>query len=290
MICITIAFSTAGVFLKDAFHGWDETPVITTLDSIAEPISMIQFPTVTICQDEYKPPDNWAFLETILNNVAFECSDEHDECKETIKLREDFDDVIKPVVKTFKDWLMNPTYKTTPIYDVLVNRTWHDSNSIDNAIITYYENQILRLMEDGIVLKKALYDLISTAQFAKTNTIQYELGNLSEDINYDYDDFDIFSVFQTNRFTCNTTKCEHNAKLLDVAIRFLFIMQNIKPQLQFGSFLASFAHITDKIYNHQNIFNWIDLECKEIETKKLKMHQYFEHISKIAGLMILIKI
>ena len=76
MICIVVAFSTAGVFLKDAFQGWNETPVITTLDSIAEPISTIQFPTVTICQDEYKPPDNWAFLETVLNNVAIECNDD----------------------------------------------------------------------------------------------------------------------------------------------------------------------------------------------------------------------
>ena len=74
-----------------------------------------------------------------------------------------------------------------------------------------------------------------------------------------------------------------NAKDLDLAIRFLFIMQKIEPQLGFGSLLASFAHITDKIYNLQNIFHWIDLDCKEIETKKLKMHQYFEQISKIAG-------
>ena len=73
-MCVVLGFTTAGFFLKGAFEDWEETPVITTLDSIAAPISMIQFPTVTICQDEYKRPDNWAFLETILNNLAFECS------------------------------------------------------------------------------------------------------------------------------------------------------------------------------------------------------------------------
>ena len=74
LICIVIAFLTAGLFLKGAFHDWQQTPIITTVDSIAAPIDQIQFPTVTICQDEYKRPDNWAFIETILDNVAFECS------------------------------------------------------------------------------------------------------------------------------------------------------------------------------------------------------------------------
>ena len=73
IICVILGFTTAGLFLKDAFHDWEDMPVMTTLDSIAAPINMIQFPTVTICQDEYKPPDNWAFLENILNNIAFEC-------------------------------------------------------------------------------------------------------------------------------------------------------------------------------------------------------------------------
>ena len=110
-------------------------------------------------------------------------------------------------------------------------------------------------------------------------------GLLDQIIEYDYyspvflsTDYDVHTPF-----SCNTTKCKENAKDLDVAIRFLFIMQKIEPQLRFGSLLASFAHITDKIYNLQNIFHWIDLDCKEIETKKLKMHQYFEQISKIAG-------
>ena len=290
IICIAVAFSTAGLFLKDAFHGWNETPVITTLDSIAEPISMIQFPTVTICQDEYKPPDNWAFLETVLNNVAIECNDdeynEYETCKKTIKLREDFDNLINSVVNTFKGWLMNPTYKATAVYDVLTNRPMdHVIGSQHSLILNDLESQILSLMENDKISKTAINDLISKEKFAKTNSIESVLTNLSEDIEYDYyspvflsTDYDVHTPF-----SCNTTKCKENAKDLDVAIRFLFIMQKIEPQLRFGSLLASFAHITDKIYNLQNIFHWIDLDCKEIETKKLKMHQYFEQISKIAG-------
>ena len=44
------------------------------MDSIAASIEQIQYPTVTACREEFKLPDNWAFLETILNNVAFECT------------------------------------------------------------------------------------------------------------------------------------------------------------------------------------------------------------------------
>ena len=83
--CIAIAFTTAGFFLNTAFQDWKKEPVITTLDSIAAPISLIQFPTVTVCQEEYKPADNWAYLEKILDNVAF-----GEDCKRTKKVRNDF--------------------------------------------------------------------------------------------------------------------------------------------------------------------------------------------------------
>ena len=51
------------------------------MDSIAAPIEDIQFPTVTVCQDEFKEPDNWAAIEAILNNVAFRRCKENP-CKE----------------------------------------------------------------------------------------------------------------------------------------------------------------------------------------------------------------
>ena len=145
--------------MKGAFEDWEETPVMTTLDSIAAPINMIQFPTVTICQDEYKPPDNWAFLETILNNIAFECSTDNDDenlppCEKTTKIRNDFEDVIQSVVQKFRAWLMNPEYHTTSVYDVLSNITGEDhaSLNIDN-VINDIENQLVSLMEMGKLME-----------------------------------------------------------------------------------------------------------------------------------------
>jgi hypothetical protein len=65
---------TSGLLINQAFTDWANNPVITTLDSIAAPINLIQFPTVTVCMEKNSPPDNWAFTETILNVIAFECS------------------------------------------------------------------------------------------------------------------------------------------------------------------------------------------------------------------------
>ena len=56
-----------------AFEDWSENPIITTLDSIAAPINSIQFPTVTVCTDD-EPSDNWAFLDKILDPLAFSCT------------------------------------------------------------------------------------------------------------------------------------------------------------------------------------------------------------------------
>ena len=271
--------------------------MITTLDSIAAPISMIQFPTVTICQDEYKPTDNWAFLETILNNAAFECSNE--ECKETLQLRKDFDDLIKSVVNVFRGWLMNNAYKTTTVYDVLVNRTWDDSSELkQSSIVSDFEHQILGLMENGIISQKEIYGLFATESFSTTNSIYSELKSLSKEIDSDYDYYSpVFT--QPDPFDCNTTKCQNNAILLDKAIRFLYVVMNIKPKQQFGSFLASFAQISDEflcfkkagglsiskseIYHLQNILTSIDYDCGQIYSKKYKLHGYFEELSKIAG-------
>ena len=60
--------------VNTAFNDWFHNPVITSVDSIAAPIDLIQFPTITVCHEESRQPDNWAFLETVLNNKPFECS------------------------------------------------------------------------------------------------------------------------------------------------------------------------------------------------------------------------
>ena len=49
---------------------WEANQTITTLESIATPIQKVQFPTVTVCPHEHSPPDNWSFLEKVLNSIT----------------------------------------------------------------------------------------------------------------------------------------------------------------------------------------------------------------------------
>ena len=61
------AFIFAGKMISYTFNDWEEHQTITTLDSIAVPIEEVQFPTVTVCPNPESPPDNWSYLEKILN-------------------------------------------------------------------------------------------------------------------------------------------------------------------------------------------------------------------------------
>ena len=143
-----ISFVAAALFLFDAYSDWKNTPVITTLDSIAKPISYIQFPTVTICQDEYKPPDRWAYLESILNYVEFDCDPDTYACdrNRTQKVRNDFGNLIDSVESKFKGWLLNPNNVKTPIYDVLSNTT---DDAHTDGIIDDIEIQLAALLIKG---------------------------------------------------------------------------------------------------------------------------------------------
>ena len=121
------SFIGAGLIVNTAFSDWSENPVITSVDSIAAPIDSIQFPTVTICHDEKRQPDNWAFLETIFNSMHFECITSaytrHNRdgteywhlplpyCNTTEKVREDFRFLVKGLAEQYKGWLFNDGMK-----------------------------------------------------------------------------------------------------------------------------------------------------------------------------------
>lgn len=68
MTLIVLGFVACGYMIQRALQDWANNPVLTTLDTIVAPIEDIQFPTVTVCPDETTDPDNWALIETILNN------------------------------------------------------------------------------------------------------------------------------------------------------------------------------------------------------------------------------
>ena len=64
---IVLGFSAAGYLIYNSMLDWEDNQTITTLESIANPIQDVQFPTVTVCSNEKNVPDNWSFLEKLLN-------------------------------------------------------------------------------------------------------------------------------------------------------------------------------------------------------------------------------
>ncbi len=70
-LVVIVGFSVAGTMVTNLLLDWDSNQTITTLDSIAVPVTEAQFPTVTVCPDETAQPDNWALPELVLNTVPF---------------------------------------------------------------------------------------------------------------------------------------------------------------------------------------------------------------------------
>ena len=58
MFILTVAFIGAGTMITYSLIDWQEDQTVTTLYSIAAPIELVQFPTVTICPNPDSPPDN----------------------------------------------------------------------------------------------------------------------------------------------------------------------------------------------------------------------------------------
>ena len=102
-----IGFGTSAFMINTAFEGWADDPTITTLDTIAAPISDVQFPTVTVCNNELEnPPDNWGFLENFMNLMPFTSCFNNETCNEAKVVREEFRFLTKHVMDEFLKWLL----------------------------------------------------------------------------------------------------------------------------------------------------------------------------------------
>ena len=93
-------------------------------------------PTVTVCQDQTKLPDNWALIETILNPLAFQCSNDSKgsapgawhiykeeegrrnvpSCKTVMNIQEDFIAVTKKATQRIKELVKDPRLQDLSIY------------------------------------------------------------------------------------------------------------------------------------------------------------------------------
>ena len=140
MLVIVFGFIVSAMIIEESIFEWSNSPVITSLDSIAAPIENLQFPTVTICRREYKAPDNWALIEIILDNVDIKNPD----------VRKDFDYVFSKVSESFRNWFISP--KTRHLKNTIL-RTSHD--------LEYEKKQIAHLVANGTLTIKELKKILS---------------------------------------------------------------------------------------------------------------------------------
>ena len=131
------------------------------MESIAAPIEDIQFPTVTVCQDEFKEPDNWAAIEAILNNVAFTCDEMsiyYMPCEATEKVRNDFQFLIKSVVEIFKVKLQGDNQTLySPLYAKELQEISEDKDFL---------SKVYQLLNEGKITKEE-FDQLPIRGFSK---------------------------------------------------------------------------------------------------------------------------
>ena len=63
-----LGLSAAALVCNELVNQWDESPVVTTIDSTTYSVQNIPFPAVTICPEMY---NIWGFTERSAKNLTF---------------------------------------------------------------------------------------------------------------------------------------------------------------------------------------------------------------------------
>ena len=269
----------SGFFIKGAFMDWEENPVITTMDSIAAPIQGIQFPTVTVCEDDTKPPDNLAPIETILDQFAFECGETVDDqtkwdeeqykyvtywppCNETEELRDKFDFLIETVplslARKLREHMRNYT-----LYDDILNKI------------------ALALTEEKLP-RKDIVDL-SKKYFAVKGDVRSVLDSLINET----DETGIYLYYYNyysneDESVCNSTKCLQNLEEYRPYVNGLENIMKIQGSIPFGSFLTNFQYMVSDTFCNENCFNYLHDWC-EMNNETKSVHDLYVSLSKYFG-------
>ena len=280
---IVAGFVSSGYLLNTSFSDWSEAPVITTLDSIAAPIRDLQFPTVTVCQNEERPPDRWAFIETILNLLAFECSPENDKvfnvilqrCEPTEKVRKDFKFLLDQIATDLKSWIIfNKDTKDSPL--AILSYKTDDVNYFTMDSVLAYK-MYLHETNLGALLKLPIFNL--TANHKQVEEVIMEVLGMS------YHEFQ--GVEYNECYIASPIYDKKCARFLDEAPRVMSWLANfneVNPTQPFGSLLAAFSRSLKSIsFDVGKLIKRLPNEklCQEIKNKnEMFMQNYFSSLSK----------
>ena len=265
-----------------SLHAWSNNPVITTLDTIAAPIADVQFPTITACSDGQ--PNNWAFLENVLNNIAIECGTV-EECKRTIQLRDDFKYDFEDICEKFENYLYGDNFQDSHQLivddDILVG--WLHSRWFTifmRTILEKTENQTFKVLDlYGFPSKYLAMNQYGIGEFKKyindSATLWYYtgLGYLEESL----------PEYCPN-FTEECKKVQAMWKLTYMTtfsgLRIGSFIKNLVPFKGFASFGR-----TNKIGDMSNRFHldpYSDV-CNILTIREKELHIYFKSLAKLVG-------
>ena len=295
IIIITFGFISSGIIIKSSLNDWSDSPLLTTLDSIGAPNEDVQFPTVTACKDESKPLSNWHLIETILNEIEFQCNDQ--DCLKS-QLHKDFQPILDGYVWNLKNWLFNPQTshfaKTIlgPCTDDYEYEDWREAQIRKNC-----EN--VKLASWHITVEKVAHLLSNKSiSFNQVKSLHESsigfVGNVKDFIEdkgiHIYDgDYDLFNdnepIFGDD--LCNTTKCQKQLHTVGVWLDVLANLINVQPKLSFGSYVSNFVHLLEYNWSFRrnqrlNSLNAVT-SCDMMTKDETKMQQYFARLSEGVG-------
>ena len=202
------------------------------MDSIAASIEDIQRPTVTVCRNEDKPPDNWIPIEVILNLLAFACTDNDyyryqpgfetlPACNKTQKIRQDFSFLLELAADYIMQFVRDPDLQ----------------EGYDSSEISLREKIAVALTDGDIKVED--FQMLPVKNLGVKKDTNALLRSLINETDSDY----LFSYFNyyyyEDKANCSSTKCQDILKLIDGTIQALNDVDS-HPNLPFGSFLALF--------------------------------------------------
>jgi hypothetical protein len=256
ILVIIAGFMTSGLLINHAFTDWANNPVITTLDSIAAPITRIQFPTVTVCMDNNSPPDNWAFAETLLNVISFECDFQfYPTCGNTTDVREDFKDVYTKLYGLIKQW----------------GNKHKDLNILKSDDIGGYIRPTAQYITDKKFSIKDLENVL-LKRFNTHLTLGYILNTLGD-----------YSNSEGAGNACTEKKCKGKMYLVEMILKAAEFL-NFYGSLPFGIYISNFMNISGTTTFDPNAAIKTDPDrCIKVKPLDYFVHGYLIDLAEATG-------
>ena len=286
--------------ITSAFNDWAKNPVVTTMDSIAAPITNLQFPTVTLCSDEYEMPNSWAFPEMVINFTSHACDNGNypKDCETLKRLRNDFNFLWEPILDDFKGVFFQN--RMDIINTSLLNWDWTSGTALDEDYnyydyYQYYQDKDNLKCDGGNVCQDFLAEMMTNKTLSVklfNDLAQTSLGMNTAMINLVEKAIGMeLPKREKDGLYCKSIECQGKLKILNVYLSLLYLSKTGKTP-RFGTLLKYFTGMENKdnfisFFKATNDFFSEDFKCnsKYIGLKKgeIMLHEYLKRISKLVG-------